>query len=489
MMKYLQKLGKALMLPVAVLPICGILMGIGYALAPAVMGAEGATSGAAYTIGFLLIKAGGALIDNMAWLFAIGAAVGLADNDGTAGLAGLVSFLMMQQLLNPGVVGMVRHLEEGTATYIAFQKVAGNSFIGILAAVVGAACYNKFKDTQMPDWLAFFSGKRFVAIATGLISILVSVVLLFVWPVIFDALVAIGTAIAGMGGIGAGIYAFLNRLLIPTGLHHALNNVFWFDTIGLGDLNHFWAGDVTGQNGVTWSLGMYMSGFFPCMMFGIAGAALAMVKTAKNKKAAIGLVVSAAICAFVCGVTEPFEFGFMILCFPLYVVYSALYGIFTIITYYSGFRAGFCFSAGATDLVFSASLPAAAKTWMIIPLGIAAFVVFYFVFYFAITKFDLKTPGREDDDEEAEKKVTLANNNYTEVASAVLAAVGGKENVKDVGYCATRLRFEVLDNAKVDEKAVKAAGAAGVIRPSKNACQVIIGTKVQFVYDELKKML
>ena len=489
MMKYLQKLGKALMLPVAVLPICGILMGIGYALAPAVMGAEGATSGAAYTIGFLLIKAGGALIDNMAWLFAIGAAVGLADNDGTAGLAGLVSFLMMQQLLNPGVVGMVRHLEEGTATYIAFQKVAGNSFIGILAAVVGAACYNKFKDTQMPDWLAFFSGKRFVAIATGLISILVSVVLLFVWPVIFDALVAIGTAIAGMGGIGAGIYAFLNRLLIPTGLHHALNNVFWFDTIGLGDLSHYWAGDVTGQNGVYWDLGMYMSGFFPCMMFGIAGAALAMVKTAKNKKAAIGLVVSAAICAFVCGVTEPFEFGFMFLCFPLYVVYSALYGIFTIITYYSGFRAGFCFSAGATDLVFSASLPAAAKTWMIIPLGIAAFVVFYFVFYFAITKFDLKTPGREDDDEEAEKKVTLANNNYTEVASAVLAAVGGKENVKDVGYCATRLRFEVLDNAKVDEKAVKAAGAAGVIRPSKNACQVIIGTKVQFVYDELKKML
>ena len=487
MMKYLQKLGKALMLPVAVLPICGILMGIGYALAPAVMGAEGATSGAAYTIGFLLIKAGGALIDNMAWLFAIGAAVGLADNDGTAGLAGLVSFLMMQQLLNPGVVSAVRHIEEGTATYIAYQKVAGTSFIGSLAAVIGAACYNKFNNTQLPDWLAVFSGKRFVAIATGLISILASVVLLFVWPLIFGALVAVGNGIAGMSGIGAGIYAFLNRLLIPTGLHHALNNVFWFDTIGLGDLSHFWAGETSADVG--WSLGMYMSGFFPCMMFGILGAALAMVKTAKNKKAAIGLVLSAAICAFVCGVTEPFEFGFMFLCFPLYVVYAALYGIFTVITYYSGFRAGFCFSAGATDLVFSASLPAAAKTWMIIPLGIAAFVVFYAVFYFAITKFDLKTPGREDDDEEAEKKVVLANNNYTEVASAVLAAVGGKENVKDVGYCATRLRFEVLDNAKVDEKAVKAAGAAGVIRPSKNACQVIIGTKVQFVYDELKKML
>ena len=489
MMKYLQKLGKALMLPVAALPVCGILMGIGYALAPAVMGAEGPTSGAAYTVGFLLIKAGGALIDNMAWLFAIGAAVGLSDDhDGTAGLAGLVSFLMMQQLLNPGVVGMVRHLEEGTATYIAFQKVAGNSFIGILAAVVGAACYNKFKDIQLPDWLAFFSGKRFVAIATGLISILVSVVLLFVWPVIFDALVAIGNGIAGMDGIGAGIYAFLNRLLIPTGLHHALNNVFWFDTIGLGDLTHFWAGETSADVG--WSLGMYMSGFFPCMMFGIAGAALAMVQTAKNKKAAIGLVVSAAIWAFVCGVTEPFEFGFMFLCFPLYIVYAALYGIFTIITYYSGFRAGFCFSAGATDLIFSASLPAHAKTWMIIPLGIAAFVVFYLVFKFAIVKFDLKTPGREDEDAEAaEANITLANNDFTAIASGVLAAVGGKDNVANVDYCATRLRFEVKDSTAVNEKAVKAAGAAGVIRPSKTACQVVIGPKVQFVYDELKKML
>ncbi len=494
MMKYLQKLGKALMLPVAALPVCGILMGIGYALAPAVMGAEGATSGAAYTVGFLLIKAGGALIDNMAWLFAIGAAVGLSDDhDGTAGLAGLVSFLMMQQLLSPAVVGAIRAavgstLEEGSVDYIAFSKIAGNSFIGILAAIIGAACYNKFKNTQLPDWLAFFSGKRSVAIVTAVVSIVVSVVLLFVWPVIFGVLVALGNGIAKMDGVGAGIYAFLNRLLIPTGLHHALNNVFWFDTIGLGDLSHYWAGDTSADVG--WSLGMYMSGFFPCMMFGIAGAALAMVQTAKNKKAAIGLVVSAAICAFVCGVTEPFEFGFMFLCFPLYIVYAALYGIFTIITYYSGFRAGFCFSAGATDLVFSASLPAHANTWMIIPLGIAAFVVFYLVFRFAITKFDLKTPGREDEDEEAaEANITLANNDYTAIAKGVLAAVGGKGNVANVDYCATRLRFEIKDHTAVDEKAVKKAGAAGVIRPSKTACQVVIGPKVQFVYDELKKML
>ena len=492
MMKKLQKLGKALMLPVAALPICGILMGLGYAIAPGVMGVPGAaTSGALYNIGFLLIKAGGALIDNMAWLFVIGVAVGLSDDrEGTSALAGLVSWLMMTNLLSTGVVTtLMPAIADDPVKTLAFDKIQ-NVFIAIIAGIIGASCYNRFKNAKLPDWLAFFSGKRCVAIVTGLVSIAVSVVLLFVWPIIFSALVAVGEGIIGMDGIGAGIYAFLNRLLIPTGLHHALNNVFWFDTIGLGDLSHYWAGDITGQNGVTWSLGMYMSGFFPCMMFGIAGAALAMIKAAKNKKAAIGLVLSAAICAFICGVTEPFEFGFMFLCFPLYVVYAALYGIFTIITYYSGFRAGFCFSAGATDLVFSASLPAAAKTLMIIPLGIAAFIVFYLVFYFAITKFDLKTPGREDDDvEESEKNIKLSNNNYTAIATGVLAAVGGKENITGADYCATRLRLEVKDSSAVNEKAVKAAGAAGVIRPSKTSCQVVIGPQVQFVFDELKKML
>ena len=489
MMKFLQKLGKALMLPVAALPICGILMGIGYALAPAAMGAQGATTGFAYTAGFILIKAGGALIDNMAWLFAVGAAVGLADDhDGTSALAGLVSYLVITQLLSVGVVSALpfMNLTEGTSTYIAFQKTAGNAFIGILAAIIGSTCYNKFKNIRMPDWLAFFSGKRFVSIVTGLVSIIVSVILLFVWPIIFNALVALGDAIVSMGGFGAGLYAFFNRLLIPTGLHHALNNVFWFDTIGLGDLTNFWNGLTSADVG--WSLGMYMSGFFPCMMFGIAGAAVAMVRAAKNKKAAIGLVTSAAICAFVCGVTEPFEFGFMFLCFPLYVVYAALYGIFTVITYYTGFRAGFMFSAGATDLVFSASLPAAQNTWMIIPLGIAAFVVFYLVFYFAITKFNLTTPGREEEDTEAEKTLTLSNNNYTEVARIILEGLGGKDNVTSVDNCITRLRLEIKDYTLVDEAKIKSAGVAGVIRPGKNSVQVVVGTQVQAVADEFKKL-
>ena len=489
MMKYLQKLGKSLMLPVAVLPICGLLMGIGYALCPSTM-QGGSVEGLAQIIGFLLVKAGGALIDNMQILFVIGVAIGMADEpDGTPALAGLASWLMVQQLLSVGVVTTIMPgLTEESTQYIAFSKIS-NPFIGILCGLIGAWSYNHFKGVQLPDFLAFFSGKRFVAMAAAVISILASVILLFVWPLVFGALVTIGKAIVGLGPWGAGIYAFLNRLLIPIGMHHALNNVFWFDTIGLGDLTNFWAGKTSAD--VSWSLGMYMSGFFPCMMFGVPAAAAAMIATAKNKKAAAGLLISTAICAFVCGVTEPFEFSFMFVAFPLYVVYAALYGIFTVITYYTGFRAGFSFSAGATDLLFSSQLPAANNIWMIIPLGIGAAIVFFVVFYALIKAFDFKTPGREDEDEntDAEKKIVLANNNFTQVAAGVLAAVGGKENVKNVEYCATRLRFEIKDYTAVDEKAVKNAGAAGVVRPSKNACQVIIGPKVQFVYDELKKML
>ena len=487
-MKFLQKLGKALMLPVAVLPICGILMGIGYYLCPATM-QGGDIEGVKNLIGFFLVKAGSALIENMAILFAIGIGVGMSEkNDGTGGIAALASWLMITTLLSTGVVTtLIPSIADNATKTLAFNKIA-NPFIGILSGVIGSSCYNKFKNTKLPNWLAFFSGKRCVAIIAGLVSIIVSAVLLFVWPLLFGALVALGDAVAGMGVVGAGIYAFLNRLLIPTGLHHALNNVFWFDTIGLGDLQHFWAGETSAD--VTWSLGMYMSGFFPCMMFGIPGAALAMIQCAKpaKKKIAIGLVASAAVCSFVCGVTEPFEFGFMFLAPGLYVIYALLYGIFTIVTVALGFRAGFSFSAGATDLLFSSTLPAAQKTVLIIPLGIAAFVVFYFVFLFAIKKFDLKTPGREDDDLEEEKNVQLASDDYTEIAKKILAGCGGKGNIVSIDNCVTRLRLEVRDMTAVNDKAIKAAGVAGVIKPGKTSVQVIVGTKVQFVADAFSKL-
>lgn len=489
MMKHLQKLGKALMLPVACLPICGILMGLGYALCKQTM-QGGEISGFVNLLGFFLVKAGGALIDNMALLFVIGVGVGMADDhDGTAGLASLAAWLMITNLLAVGnVTTMFPSIAEDVNKTLAFSAIA-NPFIGILSGIIGALCYNRFKSTKLPDWMSFFSGKRCVAIISGVVSIIVAAVLLLVWPVVYGALLAIGNGIVSLDAVGAGIYAFLNRLLIPTGLHHALNNVFWFDTVGLGDLKHFWAGDTSAD--VAWSLGMYMSGFFPCMMFGIPGAALAMIHTAKDgkKKVAIGLVASSAVCAFVCGVTEPFEFGFMFLAPVLYLIYALLYGIFTFVTTLLGFRAGFSFSAGATDLVFSASLPAAEKTWMILPLGLAAFVVFYVVFRFAIVKFDLKTPGREDDDVEAEKKAVLSNSDFAQVAAIVLEGLGGKANVVSLDNCITRLRLEIKDYTQVDEKKIKSAGVAGVMRPGKTSVQVIVGTKVQFVADEMKKML
>nr|WP_318685270.1 PTS transporter subunit EIIC [uncultured Acetatifactor sp.] len=488
-MKRLQKLGKALMLPVACLPICGILMGIGYLMCPATM-QGGEVTGIIQQIGYFLVQAGGALINNLALLFVIGVGVGLSEeNDGTGALAALVSWLMITTLLSTSVVTtIVPSIADNQDATLAFNNIV-NPFIGILAGVIGATCYNKFKGTKLPDWLSFFSGKRCVAIVSGVVSIVVSAILLFVWPVLFSLLIALGEAIIGMDAVGAGIYAFLNRLLIPTGLHHALNNVFWFDTIGIGDLSHFWAGDTSAD--VTWSLGMYMSGFFPCMMFGVPGAALAMIHTAKakKKKIAIGLVASAAVCSFVCGVTEPFEFAFMFLAPGLYVIYALLYGIFVTITTLVGFRAGFSFSAGATDLLFSASLPAAQNTWMIIPLGIAAFIVFYVVFRLAIVKFDLKTPGREDDDIEAEKSAVLANDDFTAVAVTVLEGLGGKDNITSLDNCITRLRLEVKDYTKVDEKKIKSSGISGVIRPSKTSVQVIVGMKVQFVADEMKKLL
>ena len=244
-MKFLQKLGKSLMLPVACLPICGILMGIGYALCPSTM-QGGEVTGIIQQIGYYLVKAGGALIDNMAILFAIGIGVGMSDeNDGTGGLAALASWLMITNLLaTANVTVIMPSIAENADATLAFDKIA-NPFIGIIAGIIGSMCYNKFKSTKLPDWLSFFSGKRCVAIIAGVVSILVSVVLLFVWPILFGALVALGEAIVNLDAIGAGLYAFFNRLLIPFGLHHALNNVFWFDTIGLGDLTHFWAGETS----------------------------------------------------------------------------------------------------------------------------------------------------------------------------------------------------------------------------------------------------
>lgn len=483
MMKYLQKLGKSLMLPVACLPVAGIMLGLGYWIDPAGWGSGN-------VIAAFLCKAGSALIDNMALLFVIGVAVGMSDdNDGTSALAGLVSYLMITTLLSPGAVSM---FTGGAEADVAFSKIAGNQFIGILTGLIGAACYNKFKSTKLPDALSFFSGKRSVAIVTAGVSIVVSLILFFLWPLIYGGLVAFGTGVASTGALGVGLYGFFNRLLIPFGLHHALNSVFWFDAVGIADLYKFWGmGGYETSQAVIGETGQYMTGFFPVMMFGVPAGALAMYHTAKThkKKVAAGLLGAAALCSFLTGVTEPFEFAFMFLSPLLYAIHALLTGIVCAICAMLPVRAGFTFSGGFIDWVLCAKLPAAMNTWMIIPIGLVVGVIYYVVFRFVIVKFDLKTPGREDDDVEAEKKVVLSNDNFTEVAKIVLEGLGGKANVKSLDNCVTRLRLEINDYTKVDEKKIKSAGVAGVMRPSKTSVQVIVGTKVQFVADEMKKML
>ena len=420
----------------------------------------------------------------MALLFAIGVGVGMSeDNDGTGGLAALVSWLMITTLLSPAVVGMLKGIPvEEVAP--AFGKIA-TQFTGILAGLIGSTCYNKFKGTKLPSALAFFSGKRSVAIVTAGMSIVAALILFFAWPAIFGALVSFGEMIMGAGAIGAGIYGFFNRLLIPFGLHHALNSVFWFDIAGIDDIGKFWGQIEGGVKGVT---GMYQAGFFPVMMFGLPAGALAMYHTAKEnkKKVAAGLLGAAALSAFFTGVTEPLEFAFMFLAPGLYVVHALLTGITVAVVAALPVRAGFNFSAGFVDWFLSFKAPMALNPIYLLGIGLIVAVIYYVVFRIVIVKFNLKTPGREDDDDET--KVVLANDNFTEVARIVLEGIGGKENVTSIDNCITRLRLEIKDYTKVDEKKIKSAGVAGVIRPGKTSVQVIIGTQVQHVADEFKKL-
>ena len=478
MMKTLQRLGKSLMLPVACLPVASIFMGIGYAIDPSGWGANS-------VLAAFLIKAGAALIDNMGILFALGVGIGMSDdNDGTAALAALVSWLIVTTLLSPSVVALLKEIpvEEVPA---AFSKTQCQ-FIGILTGIIGANCYNRFKNVKLVDALSFFSGKRCVAIVTAGLSLIAALILFFVWPVVYNALVSFGKAIVGTGAIGSGIYAFLNRLLIPTGLHHALNSVFWFDVAGINDIGNFWAG--TGVKGVT---GMYMTGFFPVMMFGLPAGALAMYHTAKDnkKKAVYGLLLAASVSSFVTGVTEPLEFSFMFLAPPLYIAHAVLTGISAFVTTLLPVRAGFNFSAGLIDWLLSFNAPMALNPLMLIPIGLVFGVIYYIVFRFMIVKLNLKTPGREDDDIEAEKNVVVANDDFTKMASIILEGLGGKENLVSIDNCVTRLRLEIKDQSKVNEKLIKSTGVAGIMRPGKTSIQVIVGTKVQFVADELKKLV
>ncbi|MBU5468643.1 N-acetylglucosamine-specific PTS transporter subunit IIBC [Virgibacillus sp. MSJ-26] len=481
MMKWLQSLGRSLMLPVAVLPAAAILAGIGNWI----LGFSDDN-----IVGSFLLTAGTSILDNLGLLFAVGIAIGLSkDKHGAAALSGLVGFLVVTNLISTDSVASLQGIDVD-AVNAAFEQ-NDNVFIGIITGVISASMYNRFSGVKLPDALAFFSGKRLAPIMSAAAMVVLAAVLYFVWPVVYSGLVAFGESISSLGAVGAGLYGFFNRLLIPTGLHHALNSVFWFDVAGIDDIGKFLSGE--GEKGIT---GMYQAGFFPIMMFGLPAAALAMYHTAKTsrKKTAASLMLAAAIAAFFTGVTEPLEFSFMFLAPALYVVHALLTGLSLFVAATFQWTSGFGFSAGFVDYTLSFTNPLANQPIMLVVQGLVFAVIYYFLFRFLIVKFNFKTPGREEGDEienteEVEGTTVPSEGDKTAVmANTIYEGLGGDENVTSVDYCTTRLRVEVKDMDKVDEGKIKSTGVPGTNVVGTHNIQVIVGTSVQFVADEIEKL-
>ncbi|MCU7356663.1 N-acetylglucosamine-specific PTS transporter subunit IIBC [Enterococcus dispar] len=483
MKAYLQRIGRSLMLPVATLPVAALFMGIGYWIDPSGWGGNN-------ILAAFLIKAGGTILDNLGILFAVGLAYGMSkDKDGAAALAGLVAFLTPMTLVNSQAVALFTKVDIEKVN-VAFGAINNkNVFIGILAGLVAAAMYNRFSGVKLPMALSFFSGKRAVPIVTAGLMAIISALLIFIWPPVYNALVAFGEMISSMGPVGAGLYGFFNRLLIPTGLHHALNNVFWFNLAGIDDIGKFWASE--GTKGIT---GMYQAGFFPVMMFGLPAGALVIYQCAKpeKKKVTASLMVAAAFASFFTGVTEPLEFSFMFVAWPLYVVHAALTGISMFIAATFHWTAGFNFSAGFIDFFLSLRVPIANKPYMLIVLGLIMAVVYYVTFMFVIKKFNLMTPGREEDEEEAtediDQFVAAGDDKFAAIANQIYNALGGAANVTSIDNCTTRLRLQVKDTGTVDQGKIKRTGMPGVKVIDDKNIQVIVGTEVQFVADEMTRL-
>lgn len=481
MKAYMQRMGRSLMLPVAVLPAAAILMGIGYWIDPNVMTGLGDPN----FLSVFLVKAGGAIIDNLPVLFAVGLALGMSkDKDGAAALSGLVAFLVVTTLLSTAAVGAMKGIPVDQVDP-AFAKIS-NAFIGILSGLIAAAMYNRFSQVKLPMALSFFSGKRLVPIMTALAMLVASGVLFFLWPVVFSGLVAFGESISKLGALGAGLYGFFNRLLIPTGLHHALNSVFWFDVAGINDIGNFLSG--TGEKGIT---GMYQAGFFPMMMFGLPAGAYAIYRNARpeKKKATASLMIAAAFASFFTGITEPLEFSFMFVAWPLYVLHAILTGISLFISAFFHWTAGFAFSAGLVDFVLSLRNPIANQPYMLLVQGVVMAILYFFVFDFAIKKFNLMTPGREEGEDEVTPDIdTTGDNKFAVLAGKIYQGLGGDTNVTSIDNCTTRLRLTVADTSKVDQGKIKATGVPGVKVIDDTNIQVIVGTEVQFVADEMNKI-
>ena len=461
---FFQRLGRALQLPIAVLPVAALLLRFGQ---PDLLNVP------------FIAQAGGAIFDNLALIFAIGVASSWSkDNAGSAALAGAVGYFVMTKAMvtiNP--------------------EINMGVLAGIITGLVAGAVYNRWAGIKLPDFLSFFGGKRFVPIATGFFCLILAAIFGYVWPPVQHAIHSGGEWIVSAGALGSGIFGFINRLLSPTGLHQVLNTIAWFQigeftnaagAVFHGDINRFYAGDGTA--------GMFMSGFFPIMMFGLPGAALAMYLAAPKARRPMvgGMLLSVAITAFLTGVTEPLEFLFMFLAPLLYLLHAVLTGISLFIATALGIHAGFSFSAGAIDYVLMYSLPAASKNvWMLLVMGVVFFFVYFLLFSAVIRMFNLKTPGRED--KAADVVTEEANSNteegLTQLATSYIAAVGGTDNLKAIDACITRLRLTVGDSAKVNDAACKRLGASGVVKLNKQTIQVIVGAKAESIGDEMKKVV
>ncbi|MCM2445384.1 PTS transporter subunit EIIC [Rahnella sp. CG8] len=492
-LSYLQKIGRALMVPVATLPAAAILMGVGYWIDPVGWGGDNALAA-------FFIKSGSAIIENMSVLFAIGVAYGMSkDKDGAAALTGFVGFLVLTTLCSPAAVSMIQKIPLDQVP-AAFGKI-NNQFVGILVGIISAELYNRFSHVELPKALSFFSGRRLVPILTSFLMIIVAFILMYVWPLIFNGLVTFGEHIQQLGSAGAGIYAFFNRLLIPVGLHHALNSVFWFDVAGINDIPNFLGGQESIQSGkaVVGITGRYQAGFFPIMMFGLPGAALAIYHCARpeNKAKVAGIMLAAAFASFFTGITEPLEFSFMFVAPVLYVIHAVLTGISVFIAASMHWIAGFGFSAGLVDMVLSSRNPLATHWYMLIPQGLVFFVIYYVVFRFTIQKFNLLTPGRElavagDEADGYDVDVESAGNKGDEtvaLARRYISAIGGSENLTGIDACITRLRLNVKDSALVNDGLAKRLGASGVIRLNKQSVQVIVGTRAEIIAGAMRTAL
>jgi PTS system N-acetylglucosamine-specific IIC component len=470
----IQKLGRSLMLPIAVLPVAGLLLRLGQ---PDLLDLA------------FVAAAGNAVFANLGLLFAIGVAVGLArGNNGAAGLAAVVAYLVTTEgaklLIGVPAVeladatGRTAELLSNAYKDAAISKLSVPT--GLICGIMAGAFYNRFSDIRLPEYLAFFAGRRFVPIVSGFAALLLAAVFGYGWPVLESGMNALSEGVVQAGGLGLFVYGLLNRLLIITGLHHILNNIAWFivgDYEGYtGDLRRFFAGDP--------SAGAFMTGFFPVMMFGLPAACLAMYHCAmkSRRKAVGGLLLSMGLTSFLTGITEPIEFTFMFLAPALYVLHAVLTGVSMTVMDWLGVRQGFGFSAGLFDYVLNFSR--ATQPLLILLFGAFYFAVYYFVFRWFIVRFNVPTPGRAD----ADPEVVAAAAGSDEEAAALVDALGGAENLLEIDACTTRLRLRIADQEQVDEAALKSLGAAGVLRPTAETVQVVIGLRADEIASNMLKL-